>query len=1223
MANNENDIDMIIRNIKTKTDTKSKTSGKGTVIEIPKNPAQGTPISIYNLLTPPDTRNQKTYDKRKIESFENGFRNNNKRDSKYSDDGTEIRKFKLKNSFSFDVTGRKLGVDNFYKNQDSFSTKIFKPSGKVKAIEKDIRKTNLSITHQHNENKINGNHIHISEEEDPVNNDRFKSKNSKNNIDEDMHRKHIESVRLETSKLKNTNLDNQKSDRENIFNNSDKDIAEEMDIVHSEENVENITQKSNKKFTENVDDIVEENNSNHKKAGDGGIRISKKGIYLYGQSPRRSGRKRIDPSVANLVIGKMKPKGETVGFSRKIESSSPRKSLDTVTNYKSENFQKFYEKSRNTFTGTSRITQPGSLNSIVNNPQNPLSRSQNLIQPSLTLSVYCLNLDLQTHKASKKNKITISVIIRFVQKTMSFAITNRPDLIIPVKFIKKLLYSNKDGDFLICLMVNKACFNPKKISINLDEDSDQEYKEKNNNYSYKNLYFRLDMSDSLTLGWVRSGTIETKLKKFMGNGDLALELAPENHSALLDKLGGKLSNSVSLLTDSESELEPSSENPNNKVEREPSITDDEKKSKYFGNPYQLRNNNWNEPRGMATRRLTGSLPGMQHKVERLLSHRTLFQYPFTSTHSIAVTAPDVLRLRSEEFLNDTIIDFYLRYLMENLKVTNNELFKQVFVYSSFFYEQYCKNPKIDTQKRFDSVRKWTSKVDLLSKKYLFVPINKHQHWFLALIINPQKLVPENVDANSSPEKFEDEKYPKRNSSQTEAIDNNDDKANVNFSMDNEIDVNNHKDSPCSDKNSRSSPCSQQQQDDSEDVLSEETSSLKRDLSVESCDDEKYEGHYKIEEITENTENTQSSTENSGNKSFKYANSIGTSSGAEEEKNEVISIDKLTALSEIRGKRNHTENNSDGATGAIDLEEITYENTVDNIMNQFLHQANKDLAQNRVSSEPIPDGDYQKELSDGNNNLDPRSLSLNQEMEDIDTHNDISDFGIIGDNSIFNGRDIISNEKSNRFNNDNQKDKTPTPSQDKKEAHDLMKEVEDIVDELITSSANNISDKTSPIIMKSQMRLPDNIKEIINPNDYCDPDSRTWIVVFDSLRGRHTSVIENLSNYIKCVVNDISGGVNDSKIQGRYAKVPKQPNFCDCGLYLLQYVEEFFLDHDRIAELVVNKVNAENWFSSEIVSNKRVDMERLCVDLMRSYQKHLEDQRKLKKESETKNEENNK
>lgn len=48
------------------------------------------------------------------------------------------------------------------------------------------------------------------------------------------------------------------------------------------------------------------------------------------------------------------------------------------------------------------------------------------------------------------------------------------------------------------------------------------------------------------------------------------------------------------------------------------------------------------------------------------------------------------------------------------------------------------------------VQRWTSKVDLFSKRYIIVPINESLHWYLAIIYNPSALFDGSVCAENAP-----------------------------------------------------------------------------------------------------------------------------------------------------------------------------------------------------------------------------------------------------------------------------------------------------------------------------------------------------------------------------------------------------------------------------------------------------------------------------------------
>lgn len=45
-------------------------------------------------------------------------------------------------------------------------------------------------------------------------------------------------------------------------------------------------------------------------------------------------------------------------------------------------------------------------------------------------------------------------------------------------------------------------------------------------------------------------------------------------------------------------------------------------------------------------------------------------------------------------------------------------------------------------------------------------------------------------------------------------------------------------------------------------------------------------------------------------------------------------------------------------------------------------------------------------------------------------------------------------------------------------------------------------------------------------------------------------------------------VDVTGVEGKYAKVPEQPNFCDCGVYLLQYAETFMQNPNLYIQLIL-------------------------------------------------------
>ncbi|CAL1289247.1 unnamed protein product [Larinioides sclopetarius] len=129
--------------------------------------------------------------------------------------------------------------------------------------------------------------------------------------------------------------------------------------------------------------------------------------------------------------------------------------------------------------------------------------------------------------------------------------------------------------------------------------------------------------------------------------------------------------------------------------------------------------------------------------------------PPPQTGGIAITSEDLHCLNEGEFLNDAIIDFYLKYIF-NEKLTPSQR-EKTHIFSSFFYprlthkperprpgEETLKNVQV---RRHNQVKTWTRHVDIFSKDFIIIPVNQNVHWFLAIICYPGK-VPEVPESTS-------------------------------------------------------------------------------------------------------------------------------------------------------------------------------------------------------------------------------------------------------------------------------------------------------------------------------------------------------------------------------------------------------------------------------------------------------------------------------------------
>ncbi|XP_045614294.2 LOW QUALITY PROTEIN: sentrin-specific protease 1 [Procambarus clarkii] len=88
-----------------------------------------------------------------------------------------------------------------------------------------------------------------------------------------------------------------------------------------------------------------------------------------------------------------------------------------------------------------------------------------------------------------------------------------------------------------------------------------------------------------------------------------------------------------------------------------------------------------------------------------------------------ITRHDISTLAGLNWLNDEVINFYMNLLMERGK---NDNFPNVHAFNTFFYPKLMKTG-------FQTVKRWTKKIDIFSQDIVLVPIHLGMHWCLATI----------------------------------------------------------------------------------------------------------------------------------------------------------------------------------------------------------------------------------------------------------------------------------------------------------------------------------------------------------------------------------------------------------------------------------------------------------------------------------------------------------
>ncbi|XP_030499235.2 probable ubiquitin-like-specific protease 2B [Cannabis sativa] len=125
-------------------------------------------------------------------------------------------------------------------------------------------------------------------------------------------------------------------------------------------------------------------------------------------------------------------------------------------------------------------------------------------------------------------------------------------------------------------------------------------------------------------------------------------------------------------------------------------------------------------------------------------------YPKGDSDAVSICKRDVDLLQPDTYVNDTIIDFYIQYLKSQIQHGERHRFH---FFNSFFFRKLAdldKDPSSasDGKAAFQRVRKWTRRVHLFEKDFVFIPVNFSLHWSLIVICHPGEVAKskdENLD----------------------------------------------------------------------------------------------------------------------------------------------------------------------------------------------------------------------------------------------------------------------------------------------------------------------------------------------------------------------------------------------------------------------------------------------------------------------------------------------
>lgn len=135
------------------------------------------------------------------------------------------------------------------------------------------------------------------------------------------------------------------------------------------------------------------------------------------------------------------------------------------------------------------------------------------------------------------------------------------------------------------------------------------------------------------------------------------------------------------------------------------------------------------------------------------SVRPILIYPPTGKGGLSINTEDYACLAVDQYLNDVIIDFYLKYVLTEMLTEEQQA--KTHIFSTFFYKRLTtmnakgkKDNKLSAaQKRHERVKNWTKAVNLFEKDFIIIPINEQSHWFLAIICFPALKGPVTMNGN--------------------------------------------------------------------------------------------------------------------------------------------------------------------------------------------------------------------------------------------------------------------------------------------------------------------------------------------------------------------------------------------------------------------------------------------------------------------------------------------
>lgn len=104
-------------------------------------------------------------------------------------------------------------------------------------------------------------------------------------------------------------------------------------------------------------------------------------------------------------------------------------------------------------------------------------------------------------------------------------------------------------------------------------------------------------------------------------------------------------------------------------------------------------------------------------------------YPLSPRRgSITITIDDFKCLNKNEYLNDVIVDFYLKYL--SLEILSPKDEERIYLFNTYFYTRLSRPMQKVTNREplaamnYSVVKRWTKNVNIFEKDFVIVPVHQ-------------------------------------------------------------------------------------------------------------------------------------------------------------------------------------------------------------------------------------------------------------------------------------------------------------------------------------------------------------------------------------------------------------------------------------------------------------------------------------------------------------------